>query len=109
MRIRTRHGTLHPRCHRLSFLTAKHCTTKGLILYKGDAWLSTASLRLVAAFTQAASLGKFLKELAQAENLSEKELERLVRCKQTQGRTINYMIEYQEFDPEYEQLRHEIS
>ena len=74
---------------------------KGFILYKGDAWLSTASLRLVAVFTQAASLGKFLKELARTENL--------IRCKQTQGRTTNYLIEYQEFDPEYEQLRHEIS
>lgn len=38
-----------------------------------------------------------------------KELECLIRCKQTQGRTTNYLIEYQEFDPEYEQLRHEIS
>ena len=82
---------------------------KGFILYKGDAWLSTAPLRLVAVFTQAASLGKFLKELARTENLSEKELECLIRCKQTQGRTTNYLIEYQEFDPEYEQLRHEIS
>ena len=82
---------------------------KGFILYKGDAWLSTASLRLVAVFTQAASLGKFLKELARTENLSEKELECLIRCKQTQGLTTNYLIEYQEFDPEYEQLRHEIS
>ena len=38
-----------------------------------------------------------------------KSLECLIRCKQTQGRTTNYLIEYQEFDPEYEQLRHEIS
>jgi hypothetical protein len=82
----------------------KQIMNEVLLLYSTDAWHSHSSRELLGAFSRQDELDKYLSDMAQANRLTDEDMVRLVRHRQTQGRDTNYLIETEKLNPKYETL-----
>jgi len=71
------------------------------LLYSCDAWLSYASMELLAVFTTAKQLQKYLKGMKRAKLLDDYDFSALLNEKQTQCKETNYIIEEHNPNPKF--------
>lgn len=69
------------------------------LLYKGDAWLSTSSLKLIGVFSSPKKASNYLHKKRKKLGLTQEQLNQFDEIQQTQGYEINYYCERHELDP----------
>ena len=77
-------------------------TKKIYLLYRGDAWLSTASLTLVAPFTTFEKAVDYLHKKSREYGIDRDAMAQFKSIRQTQGLEENFYCEELEVDPEPE-------
>ena len=77
-------------------------TTKIYLLYRGDAWLSSASLTLIAPFTTFDKAVEYLRKKSREYGINSDAVAQFKAYRQTQGLEENFYCEELEVDPEPE-------
>ena len=73
-----------------------------LMFYECDVWHTRSSMNLLGAFSDMLRLEDYLDKMRKDKKITEDDIEELRHSGQTQGKEINYYIDTQILNPEYE-------
>lgn len=72
-----------------------------ILFYSCNAWHEHSSKDLIGVFTDERAYRQYLDDLKKDKKLSKEDIDELDRLNQTQGRSLNYLIEIEELNPTY--------